>query len=159
MIGNDVIDLAVARIESNWQRKGFLAKIFTAAEQALILNAQNPTVMVWDLWSRKEAAYKIYNRATGHRAFNPLQFECSEVFSEIGNVVCLGNRYYTHTEISETCIHTIAVEEKESLKEVVVLEDDTPIKKIGGLPFLEQNDKVLSLSHHGAFKRIVALKL
>ena len=29
MIGNDVIDLQQSRQESNWQRKGFLEKLFT----------------------------------------------------------------------------------------------------------------------------------
>ena len=36
MIGNDIIDLSLAETESNWQRKGFLEKQFTAKEQAII---------------------------------------------------------------------------------------------------------------------------
>jgi phosphopantetheinyl transferase (holo-ACP synthase) len=73
MIGNDIVDLALARKESNWQRKGFLDKIFTKKEQLQIVTAQNPETMVWNLWSRKEAVYKIYNRETGIRAFIPLE--------------------------------------------------------------------------------------
>ena len=38
MIGNDVIDLALAKIESNWQRSRFLAKIFTKKEQEIIIS-------------------------------------------------------------------------------------------------------------------------
>ena len=41
MIGNDIVDLALAQKESNWKRKGFLNKIFTEKEQLLILNAKN----------------------------------------------------------------------------------------------------------------------
>jgi hypothetical protein len=37
----------------------------------LISNAENPDNMVWNLWSRKEAAYKIYNRVTGIRGYFP----------------------------------------------------------------------------------------
>jgi hypothetical protein len=33
MIGNDVVDLALAQKESNWKRKGFLNKLFTSVEQ------------------------------------------------------------------------------------------------------------------------------
>jgi hypothetical protein len=33
--------------------------------------------MVWNLWSRKEAAYKIYNRETGIRGYFPLQIACN----------------------------------------------------------------------------------
>ena len=40
MIGNDIIDLDVAKTESNWKRKGFLDKIFTANEQFQILLEQ-----------------------------------------------------------------------------------------------------------------------
>ncbi len=60
MIGNDVVDLALAKVESNWQRKGYLDKLFTTKEQNLIFCSENPTIMVWILWSRKEAVYKIH---------------------------------------------------------------------------------------------------
>ena len=46
MIGNDVIDLAQSRKESNWQRKGFIEKLFTADEQQLIKNYDEPEVIV-----------------------------------------------------------------------------------------------------------------
>ena len=72
MIGNDIVDLELARKESNWKRKGFLDKIFAKNEQLLIFNAENPDTMVWNLWSRKEAAYKIYNRQTQIRGYFPL---------------------------------------------------------------------------------------
>ena len=77
MIGNDIVDLALAKKESNWKRNRFLDKIFTTKEQVLIVDAENPEIMVWNLWSRKEAAYKIYNRETGIRGYFPLQLECS----------------------------------------------------------------------------------
>jgi hypothetical protein len=32
-----------------------LDKIFTQNEQLLIATAENPDIMVWNLWSRKEA--------------------------------------------------------------------------------------------------------
>ena len=48
MIGNDVVDLALAKIESNWQRKGFLNKIFTENEKILIQKSKNQELMVWN---------------------------------------------------------------------------------------------------------------
>jgi phosphopantetheinyl transferase len=51
-----------------------LDKIFTQNEQLLIATA-DPDIMVWNLWSRKEA-YKIYNRATGVRGYFPLNLVC-----------------------------------------------------------------------------------
>ena len=95
MIGNDIVDLALAKIESNWLRNGFLDKIFTQKEQLLIANAINPEIMIWNLWTRKEAAYKIYNRKTGFRGYIPLKLECFYESDTIGTVVCNGFKYYT----------------------------------------------------------------
>ncbi|MFT4791790.1 MAG: phosphopantetheinyl transferase (holo-ACP synthase), partial [Arcticibacterium sp.] len=58
MIGNDVVDLKVAALESNWMRLGFLDKVFSEEEQEVILNSENKSQMVWLFWSMKEAAYK-----------------------------------------------------------------------------------------------------
>ena len=71
MIGNDIIDLSLAKIESNWQRKGFLEKQFTANEQQLILAATNSFDLVWRFWSMKEAAYKVYSQQNEIRFFAP----------------------------------------------------------------------------------------
>ncbi|WP_332368793.1 hypothetical protein [Spirosoma telluris] len=35
MIGNDIVDLTQAKQESNWQRKGFLHKLFTLMSNSL----------------------------------------------------------------------------------------------------------------------------
>jgi phosphopantetheinyl transferase (holo-ACP synthase) len=86
VIGNDIVDLALARKESNWKRPGYLNKIFTTKEQLLISSAENPNTMVWNLWSRKGAAYKIYNRATGIRGYFPLNLECAYENSTTGSV-------------------------------------------------------------------------
>ena len=51
MIGNDIIDLKLAAIQSNWQRKGFLNKIFTEEEQRVILNSDNAFQLVWYLFA------------------------------------------------------------------------------------------------------------
>ena len=76
MIGNDIVDLALAKKESNWKRNRFLDKIFTQKEQLLIANAINPEIMIWNLWTRKEAAYKIVKAASitvaTSAGFNPL---------------------------------------------------------------------------------------
>jgi acyl carrier protein len=59
VIGNDIVDLALARKESNWKRPGYLNKIFTTKEQLLISSAENPNTMVWNLWSRKRRPIKF----------------------------------------------------------------------------------------------------
>jgi len=160
VIGNDVIDIDLAKTESNWKRKGFLDKIFTFSEQLQIHHAENHELMVWSLWSRKEAAYKIFNRETTIRLYNPLQFECSEMkFSEgiySGSVTNKGIVYFTKTEITPNSIHTIAVSDKNDFSKIYELKDRSALTKRDGIPETDTK-KPVSISHHGRFERIVSL--
>jgi phosphopantetheine--protein transferase-like protein len=76
MIGNDIVDLEEAKENFNWQRPRFLEKLFTPHEQQLIQNSENAFLMVWRLWSMKEAAYKLYTQIHPSRFYKPKQFEC-----------------------------------------------------------------------------------
>lgn len=110
MIGNDVVDLALAQKQSNWKRPGFLEKTMTGQERAFIANADNPAHWVWLFWSMKETAYKAWNRETGIRAFNPARFDCRLTdtgldFAE-GNVSIDRNRYECWSIWNEDGIRT-----------------------------------------------------
>ncbi|MFT3796279.1 4'-phosphopantetheinyl transferase superfamily protein [Flavobacterium sp.] len=153
MIGNDVIDLALARKESNWKRKGYLDKIFTADEQAMIVRAENPTLMVWSLWSRKEAVYKIHNRTAHFRGFIPLKIACQAD----GKVLCGGQFYFTDTIVTAESIATVAVLEERQLSQICYLQDREEVVKKEGFPYRKTNSKPVSISHHGRFEQIVTL--
>jgi len=165
VIGNDIIDLELANRESDWRRRGFLDKIFTDTEQDIILTHEMPESMVWILWSMKEAAYKIFNRQYGIRAYIPLLLRCAQ--PEIHNQVLFGkvyfeeNIFYTKTLVSDECIDTIAVRTTEDLSKIKTIDNFTQINKSKGLPEfydLETNEyRPVSISHHGRFKKIVTL--
>lgn len=163
MIGNDIIDLALARKESNWQRNRFLHKIFTPKEQLLISNSQNPETTVWNLWSRKEAAYKIYNRQTNIRAFIPLQLECFDIEVKVGiiygKVICYDNVYYTKTTITSAYIETNAVINPNDFDAIQTLDITEKVIKTNGIPnYFDQINNIwkpVSKSHHGRFERII----
>ena len=161
MIGNDIVDLALALKESNWKRKGYLDKIFTKNEQLLILKSVNPQIMVWNLWSRKEAAYKIFNRNTGVILYNPIRFECFDTDKSIGKVMNNGVLYYTKTEINTDHIHTVSVLNRTDFDAIKFLNRTNKIIKIKGIPYLKTiNTKLLipiSISNHGNFEKIVSL--
>ncbi|WP_309612623.1 4'-phosphopantetheinyl transferase superfamily protein [Flavobacterium sp.] len=165
MIGNDVIDLDLARKESNWKRKGFLDKIFTSKEQLLISKSLNPEIMVWNLWSRKEAAYKIYNRQTQMRSYIPLQLECFDIEEKAGilygKVICYDTIYFTKTIISLECIETIAVLKSSDFDTIQYLNSEVVIIKTNGIPdYYDTKNQVLksiSKSHHGRFEKLVTL--
>jgi len=155
MIGNDVVDLALARKESNWKRNGFLQKIFTNKEQFQIENAQDPEQKVWELWSRKEAAYKIWNRENMIRLFNPLQFECLTEASGLEKVSFENQFFFTKTIVSQESIQTIAVCQKSYFDNIIHHPNRSGIVKENGIPFL--NNKSVSISNHGRFESIVSI--
>jgi phosphopantetheinyl transferase (holo-ACP synthase) len=160
MIGNDVVDLQLANKQSNWQRKGFLNKIFTIKEQLFIQNSENQEIAVWNLWSRKEAAYKIWNRETKIRRFNPIQFECLDLELEIGIVRFESKIYYTRTEITPYFIYSIAVSKKEDFCKIQTLDNSIKIEKQNGIPFYKYKNikfKSISKTHHGKFEFICSL--
>ena len=165
MIGNDIVDLALAEKESNWKRKGFLDKIFTKNEQLQIINAEKPAVMVWNLWSRKEAVYKIYNRKTNNRGCFPLLLECFDLeiidAAIFGQVIIKGQIYYTKTEINSQYIYTVAVEKIDDFDKIKKLKNRNKIHKINGIPNYFQKEKSIikpvSISHHGRFEKIIAI--
>jgi len=184
MIGNDVIDLQQARLDSNWRRPGFSAKIFTSREQQLISEAQDPEWMVWQLWSMKEAGYKIINRMTRERLFAPLSYECSpramEPHETFGTVLHAGLCLYTRTIYSQLCLNTLALTSFEAFSSVYEFFDSQVTKdslfftnralwdlnhgfvKAGGIypEVIDRQRKCrqASLSHHGSILSLVVLK-
>ncbi|WP_367209014.1 4'-phosphopantetheinyl transferase superfamily protein [Sphingobacterium sp. R2] len=165
MIGNDVIDLVQSRKDSNWKRKGFVSKLFTEQEQLLIVNSVDTEIIVWLLWSMKEAAYKIWNRETGIRKFMPKRLLCSVIersfFTARGEVICEGKRYYTKTTFCPDFIHTVAVGELDHLDNIVEITASEIVKDSLGIPGISINDEdavlPVSVSNHGRFERIVAI--
>lgn len=109
MIGNDVIDLHLASQESNWQRRGFLDKVFTKSEQSFIAKAENSFQTVWLLWSMKESAYKAFLQENPQRFFNPKKLECSLKNKTHGTVQIGTKEYQTISQITKNYIHTVAV--------------------------------------------------
>ncbi|RYG22792.1 MAG: 4-phosphopantetheinyl transferase family protein, partial [Chitinophagaceae bacterium] len=111
MLGNDVVDLRLAKIQSNWKRRNYLSKIYSAGEQIYIDAADDPDLIVWLLWSMKEAAYKIVNRNTSIRCYEPKGFCCSFELngsSAKGEVSYRGEKFLTHSEFSPERIHTLS---------------------------------------------------
>jgi hypothetical protein len=153
VIGNDIIDLDLAMQESHWQRPGYLDKIFTPEEQSMIAHAEDSTLMVWLLWSRKEAVYKIINRLSHVRTYAPLKYQCSKE----NFVTCEGRLYPFKTSHTGNCIHTIAVERPELFDALEVCTGQRKQWNISkneyGIPFLD--GKPVSVSHHGRYAAMI----
>ena len=172
MLGNDIVDLQKAAIESNWKRKGYLNKIFTPEEQIAIHNSPDPNTMVWLFWSMKEAVYKIINRQTLLRFYSPEKFGCKIFFWDDGrsegSVVYNGITYFTKSVLNQNFIYSIASTAITNLKNISsqylpnfknyisLLEQGCGIhiqKNLFGVPdiidFELGTKKPISISHHG----------
>lgn len=161
MIGNDIVDLELARKESNWKRKGFLEKIFTSQEQELIINDSNPELMVWNLWSRKESAYKIYNRYSGIKGYFPWDLHCNYENINLGIVTINEFVCYSQTFITNSYVYSIAVSEIALFSKIKPLETLENIKKQNGIPYvfdsITNSIQPVSITHHGRFQKIISL--
>lgn len=108
MIGNDIIDLKFAKINSRWREQRFLDKLFSKEEKEFILSDRMYFQNIWHLWSMKESAYKIYARETKSPSFNPKYFHC-EINSITSGIVSFeGFKINTKTKIDSNMIYTIA---------------------------------------------------
>ena len=147
MIGIDLVDLKQAKKDCNWQRKGYLNKIFTSDEQELIYNYEDPNLMVWLLWSMKEAAYKVWSTTTGQRIYAPTSLLCGGmVHSHIISAVVTDSddQYFTQSNLTEDYIYTIATREPSQLTNVSVKLSNSAKEYRHPAP-------IQSRSHHGRY--------
>jgi len=110
MIGNDIVDLQLAARESNWQRPGFLQKLFSSREIHDIQSAEDPNRMVWLYWSMKETAYKCISRMVSKRFYAPIQLICaleSHSKGQVTGTVRYGKlQIHTISDVTEEYIST-----------------------------------------------------
>lgn len=159
MIGNDIVDLALASSESNWRRKGYLTKILTDSELHLLQNSNNQEVAIWSLWSRKEAVYKILLQAGEKRGYYPKKIECLDLNNTHGIVKFENQFYFTNSYLEEDFVYSEAVTAISHFKKIVTFTDEINLFKVNGIPFVEQKGKILNVSktNHGRFEKTVYL--
>ncbi|NSL90778.1 4-phosphopantetheinyl transferase family protein [Chitinophaga sp. Mgbs1] len=182
MTGNDIIDLQLAATESNWRRKGYLEKVFTPAEQELITAATDPDVMVWLLWSGKEAAYKIFNRVSRQRIYAPQKWEVMPLVWQkdqiSGSIKGAGASYAFSSKLTAEYIHTVAVvsginpavlpvrimeaaADDACLRHTGFMNHQESLRKEEGLPVVMNragHSCIASISHHGRYWSVVRMQ-
>jgi phosphopantetheine--protein transferase-like protein len=159
MIGNDVVDLVLAKKESNWKRKGFLDKLFTPFEQGLIQKNPNQEEIVWMLWSIKESVYKAYQRIHYNEGFYPIKIEVVEINPKNESIIQLfGTLFYGKTTIDSDFVKTIVVLDKSDFNKIKYLDTSIYNKNERGLPIELYSNKPISVSHHGRIREVVGFK-
>lgn len=117
MVGNDIVDLSIARSDA-WSDLRYLNKVFSISEQAQIGISKNPNETLWLLWSMKESAYKAHFRTFEKRELAPRKIECILLSRQKGMVLIDGSVYSTRSELNNEYIHTIAIEEGVNITDI-----------------------------------------
>lgn len=167
MIGNDIVDVNKANLESNIFRPRFLEKILTPEEQLKVNSSQQPNQIFWQIWSCKEAVYKAAQRELSFKRFySPKQFIVQSITENFASVVYSKINYNVDIETHKSFIYSvtsikintnsIVVSNKlEALKQLSnVFQSKVSIHKDRqGLPYLKANHKQIkcSVTHHGKF--------
>lgn len=162
MIGNDIVDLALAKLENNWKRPGYLKKIFSKNEIDIIQSHIDKDTIIWNLWTRKEAAYKLYVQETGHVGYFPCKINCfynneKDGFVEINNFL-----YKTVSQLNTEFIYSVSLNLATDFKDVINLQNRDHIFKKKQIPFfynhIDKSTNAASITNHGRFEKIVMFK-
>ncbi|WP_157504165.1 4'-phosphopantetheinyl transferase family protein [Flavobacterium profundi] len=162
-MGNDIVDLALAKRESNWKRKGYLNKLFTELEQNYIRTDKNQDIMVWILWSLKESTYKAYQRIQINRGFYPQKIKIKSL--EIKDAIAIstlelfGMDFFGKTTITTDWIHSIVTTKFSHLNQITEVTPQCIKKDKNSLPYCALTNQSISISHHGAYQKIIQFKL
>jgi phosphopantetheinyl transferase (holo-ACP synthase) len=90
LVGNDIIDWALAKTQHQKLRPRCLEKLFHLNAIEIIHNSDNPLQSFWVLWSIKESAYKAWQRAMHTTPiFNPKAFQ---IITFQQNETCITSR-------------------------------------------------------------------
>lgn len=174
MIGNDIVDIAIAMAESNPLRLGWIDKVFATSERELIFGCDAPLQTIWLLWAMKEASYKVYNRSSGKIFYAPHRFICElqelNAYSATGTVTFDGYEFFTKSTISPRFLHSVATMVQDEVPQInirplsVSRSDMLPpgcqfIRQGGSPPVLlhkqTQSYIPVSYSHHGDWHALV----
>lgn len=169
MTGNDIVDLAKAKKESDIFRPRYLEKVCSTDEVDLVLSSNHKFNTFWRIWTMKESAYKAFQRELGFKTiFNPFAFTCQFKDAEFGNVSFQDQKIITKTIQTENFMYSEVMNsvaqhrffgstsdfllKLKSDFNLLSLPELTTTKE--GLPILKLLNKSLPLSktHHGKFQ-------
>ncbi|MFN2261578.1 MAG: 4'-phosphopantetheinyl transferase superfamily protein [Psychroflexus sp.] len=172
MIGNDIVDLNLARTSSNIFRPRYFDKILNTSELNFIQKSQNKFLCFWRIWTLKETAYKAFQRHFLFDDFyNPSLFSSEIINSELA-LVSFRNQtleiksetnssyIYSWTKaenIQENIIGNTKAEVFEKLNKALNLASFSLKKDKKALPYSEIFHKKTPISntHHGQFYAII----
>lgn len=124
-IGNDIVDLNDPQAKSKENNLAFLSRIFSSAEQRLISESSAPHVMLWTLWSIKEASFKAAQKLLSNIRFIPKKFSCEIIEAKSARWLCYYNSacFNVHVTTTSDYVHAVAVNDASFFLSAVLLEN------------------------------------
>ena len=123
-IGNDIVDLNDPQAQGKENNLAFLSRVFSSAEQRLISESSAPHVMLWTLWSIKEASFKAAQKLLSDIRFIPKKFLCEIVEAKSAQWHCCYSSACFNVQVTTTndYVHAVAVNEASFFVSAVLLE-------------------------------------
>jgi len=108
--GNDVINLKESLGYSKHKNISWIKKVFNPNEQAHIFQSDNPNLTLWQLWSCKESAYKVFVKLGRKRFLNALKISIDvENYTQNKFEINYMNwKLFTNSQINSNYIHSVS---------------------------------------------------
>jgi phosphopantetheinyl transferase (holo-ACP synthase) len=106
MIGNDIVDLELAKTAHRWRASRFQEKIFCEHEREVIANASDSFLALWRMWTMKESAFKAFKRTDPNSIFSPSNYRCRLISEKLGYIIYNEQQLKTTTVVGSKYIYT-----------------------------------------------------
>lgn len=169
MIGNDVVDLRLARHQTRWNSVTFQQKVLHPEEIKATQNKRLSFTEFWKIWSIKETAYKAHQRKTNQKPkFNPFHFLVEKLSENESKVIVEDKVYYVITYFNQHLAYSFTIPNGNSSFQNFKIQakhstfistikrkqlNNQLFKNENGIPFWKiRNQKIpISITHHGRF--------
>lgn len=154
VIGNDIISLSSLPNYDENRRHRYARKIMVDSEYEVWQQNGASEIDLFKYWALKEAAYKIRNRETRERVFNPKCFVVGDLGNNEEVTVQSPEAQYTGSiTVTEDYIYCVLVdttsvqlEDVQSSIQRSTLNRPSQIVKKDGMPFLSKQGKLIPIS-------------
>lgn len=117
MIGNDIVDLRLAKSAHRWREQRFQEKVFCEQEQNLITQVSDPFGCLWRFWTMKESAYKVFKQTSPESTFSPISFTCRLLTDSMGMVNFGSTQYKMQTFSNKLFIYSFCTDHQSNIIE------------------------------------------
>jgi len=126
-VGNDIVDLRSPEATGKGDRRPFVSRVLTKAEEAAFDRRGRRDLLLWLLWAAKETAYKAVNKAETGLSFIPKHFQVdlaglpadlASLADWRGLVRTPGGDVHVKAEGTEDYVHVVGCTDAEALRRV-----------------------------------------